>query len=382
MRTSNNANRLADLEQIDRTRVADGYLFARHGYRCFYLGRSAIDRLHWLKSNPGKWRSLQDIQEEAARLRLAIESETNPEAGPIEPSGQTSFPDVRKKGGESAVTLVDAAAADASLPFQPTSLPVPVPTIIEGTTTKAELLRDAEVISSGATGSKEETTSLGGAGHKRGRRRHRQPENQKLPVEGAKASRMERMRIVLNSLREVPIFSHAAIKAGIHPKTLKNWLKDSAAGDVGYDLEWEGIEWRFHKHCESAIEEAHDKLKEILFQRAFVGYDKVLTYRGRVMYKIDPRLVGLGYQGPDAYLKDENGNPVPETVRKLDSKAMRFILEWYRPERWGKDPQIDAPRQSAVLIIGGDVTKKREYDTTASIKARKWKAGMRIIQEA
>jgi hypothetical protein len=28
MRTSNNANRLADLEQIDRARVADGYLFA------------------------------------------------------------------------------------------------------------------------------------------------------------------------------------------------------------------------------------------------------------------------------------------------------------------------------------------------------------------
>ena len=85
------------------------------------------------------------------------------------------------------------------------------------------------------------------------------------------------------------------------------------------------------------------------------------------------------YQGADAYLKDENGSPVPETVRKLDFKAMRFILEWYRPERWGKHPKIDAPRQSGVLIVGGDVPKKPEYNTTASIKARKWKAAARMI---
>ena len=41
MRTSNNANRLADLEQIDRARVADGYLFATNGHRCFYIGKSS-----------------------------------------------------------------------------------------------------------------------------------------------------------------------------------------------------------------------------------------------------------------------------------------------------------------------------------------------------
>ena len=70
------------------------------------------------------------------------------------------------------------------------------------------------------------------------------------------------------------------------------------------------------------------------------------------MYKIDQRLVELGYQGPDAYLKDENGSPVPETIRKLDPKAMRFLLKWYRPERWGKRRKIDALREGGVLVIG------------------------------
>ena len=87
------------------------------------------------------------------------------------------------------------------------------------------------------------------------------------------------------------------------------------------------LTWRFHEHCKSAIWEAHQKLEDEMFQRAFFGYDKVLTHRGRVMYKIDQDLVGLGYQGPDAYLRDENGNPVPETVHKVDKKAQLSCLE-------------------------------------------------------
>ena len=58
----------------------------------------------------------------------------------------------------------------------------------------------------------------------------------------------ERMRIVLNSLTEVPILNHAATKAGIHRKTLEHWLRRSAAASR-IDIPWQGIEWRFHEHC-------------------------------------------------------------------------------------------------------------------------------------
>ena len=99
------------------------------------------------------------------------------------------------------------------------------------------------------------------------------------------------------------------------------------------------------------------------------------------MYQIDQDLVALGYQGPAAYLRDENGNPIPETIHKEDTKAMLRVLKECRPGRWSKRPKIDVPRAGGVLIVG-DVTKKpKYYNTAASIKARKWKSGSRWLRE-
>src|ERR1700687_699751 len=195
---------------IDRTRVADGYLFATHGDRCFYLGKSARDRLHWLKENPGKWRSAVDYKEKAARLRPPVESETNLEAGPAEPNGQTSSHDVRKDGGEeSDVTLVDAPAGGRSPPYQPTTLPVPVQAIIKGTT-KAELLPPANAAMSETKEPKTETTPLGAVGPKRGRRRGRQPENQKHQRKSRKPAecyRLSACELSSTALRKSPYFT-------------------------------------------------------------------------------------------------------------------------------------------------------------------------------
>jgi hypothetical protein len=193
---------------------------------------------------------------------------------------------------------------------------------------------------------------------KRGRRRGRQPENQKLPAEVAKAGRMlspERMRIVLNSLTEVPILNHAATKAGIHRKTLEYWLRRSAAGDAGYDIEWQGIEWKFHEHCTSAIDEGNDRLCAAIWQSAMGVVSKT----------------------------DENGNFILEPCGQPNMKMARHFLEWRLPEKYGERPKRHVPHNTGgVLVIGGDVTKKPEYDMNASVKARKWKSFSRKFQEA
>lgn len=341
---------------IDRTRVADGYLFATHRDRCVFLGKSARDRLHWLQENSGKWRTLEDVRQEAARLRPPVDSETNLEAGPAEPNGQTSSHDVRKKGGEEIdVTLVDAPAGGRLPSYQPTTLPVPVQAIIKGTT-KAELLPTANAAMSETKEPKAEPTPLGAVGPKRGRRRGRQPENQKLPAEVAIAGGMlspERMRLVLDSLTKVPILYRAATKAGIHRKTLEYWLRRSAAGDAGYDIEWQGIEFRFHEHCSSAIDQADDSLRAVMWRSAMGEVTKI----------------------------DENGNFIREACGQPNTKVMRLFLEWQLPEKYGKRRTRRVPHNGGVLVIGGDVTRKPECDTTATVKARKWKSFSRKFRE-
>ena len=159
---------------IDRTRVADGYLFATHGDRCFYLGKSASDRLHWLKENPGKWRSLEDVKQEAARLRPPVESETNLEAGPAEPTDLSSSPDFRKDGDEEdGVSLVDTPAGDCSPACQPTSLSPPVEATPTDGPTKAELPDSVTEVISESKEPKTETTPLRAKRRKRGRSRGR-----------------------------------------------------------------------------------------------------------------------------------------------------------------------------------------------------------------
>ena len=369
---------------LDRTRVADDFLFARHGDRARYLGQSQREKPLWLKQNEGRFRRLDDIELESLRRAPAVESETKVAAAPAGPNGETSSPDVRKDGDHKDVASIETLPGGCSPPYQPTPLPTPVKAKGPNGSTQNELPPYAEAATREAVGSQTESTPAGVAGDKRGRSGGSQ-RKQILLAGTSKAGPKrspELMLLVLNSLTEVPIRWHAASQAGIHRKTLEYWIRCSAAGHDGYDIEWQDVTLRFHELCEFAVDEAHQKLLDLMLERAFFGYDKVLTYRGRVMYKIDQGLVGLGCEGPDAYLRDENGNPIPETVRKVDMKAMRFWLAWHRPEKWGRHRKVDAPREGGVLVIGGDVTKKPEYNTAASVQVRKWKAGSRMIQDA
>jgi len=91
--------------------------------------------------------------------------------------------------------------------------------------------------------------------------------------------------------------------------------------------------------------------------------------------------LSLGCEGPDAYLKDENGISVLETVRRANPKMIRFLLEWLRPDKWGKHRKVDVPHHCAVLVIRGADSDRPKNSSAASVKARKLKAAMRMIRE-
>jgi hypothetical protein len=142
---------------------------------------------------------------------------------------------------------------------------------------------------------------VGAKGRKQARHRSRPRNKQKAPVKvtnGSGKFSPERARVVLDSLSERPIQSDAAEKAGIHRKTLENWIKHSKAGDAGYDIEHEGVTMRFHVHCEWSKDAAYDKILEAAY------------------------LIAMG----KAYVTDENGNVTLETVRPDPHRGQPAML--------------------------------------------------------
>jgi hypothetical protein len=346
---------------IDYTRVAEGLVFDDHGLRCRYLGKTSSQKPQYLKEIAGRWRSIEDVQREAAQPAAPVESDVNVVAASSGPNGQMSSHDARKDGDdEDGVALVDALPGDCSPPCEPTLL-TPVNANVPNGSMKAELRPPAKAAMSETEGPKTETTALGAMGRKQGRGGGRK--KQKLPAETSKArqKRHERMRVVLERLSECPTQRHAARKAGIHPKTLAYWLKCSEAGDDGYDIEWQGWMSRFHEHVESAMDEPVGEVEVKAFELA----------KGVLYNENDPH----------TYL------------RRPNAKMMRFLLELNRPEKWGKHPKIDIPQKGGVVLIVPAAGLPRPDETGAPPpepparerrrkKVRKWKSLSRMLRKA
>jgi hypothetical protein len=306
---------------IDYTRIADGLLFATPTDRYHYVGQWSWEKSQWLEQNPDKWRRLEDVEQEIAQLRSPVEPETTLEAGPAEPNGQKSSP-TRKDADDESVSLVGTTPEPCS----------------------------PEAATSETNESETDTTPLEEMDHKQGRAGGRPRKKRKLSAKVLKARR-KRMRVVLEYLREVPILSHAASKAGIHRKTLEYMIRRSKADGDGYDIELDGLMWRFHELVEFAIEEAHDKILEVAWKIA-MGEP----------YKKD------GYEVPHLYVRPPNG------------KMIRFLLELLYPEKYGKHPKVEIPRTGGVLVIGA-TPKKRENNSAASTKVKKWKSMSAMVRK-
>jgi hypothetical protein len=268
--------------------------------------------------------------------------------------------------GNEDVSLV----VHCSPPLQSLSRPATTNQRFPARATQAKPPTSTEAVRKKTTASGTETNPADGPGCERAPSISRQPEVQKPSADSAKAGRKrspERMRLVVDALTEFPILDSAAAKARIHTKALAYWLKSSEAGHCGYDVEWRGETWRFHEHCKSAIDEAHDKLHSRLWQMAM-----------GIKFKIDPALVKLGYSGVDAYATDENGYLIEEGIREPNPKMMLLYLQWMRPERWAKPRKRD-PFRTGGVFVSGQRTKQRENSSSASAKARRWKAVARKV---
>jgi len=267
----------------------------------------------------------------------------------------------------------DSLIARCSPPLQQILRPAPVNESHPSRSIQTEPPPGVEAVTRETKGAKTDTVAPPDPAHKPGRSGSPHLKKKKPQAENSRAGQKlspERMRIVIDALTEYPILESAAAKAGIHPKALPYWLKGSEDGHDGYDLEHQGVQARFHEHCRWAIDEAEQTL-----------LDKVIEIgTGPIIYKTDPQLVHLGYQGTDAYARDENGNFIVEAFGPANPKMQLIWLEVVRPEPWGKRRKSKFARTGGVLVIG-ERPKRSASSYAASIRARKWKSISRKVQK-
>ena len=163
--------------------------------------------------------------------------------------------------------------------------------------------------------------------------------------------------IILKATADYPVIEHALACAGICRSSLRTWLQKSRDGDPDFMLTVNDETKPFHEHYQDARDAADDRLRKALWEAA-LGEGKhgteIGTFRGRRVYQEDPNAILMGAKPGtwDALLKDENGNPVPESWAKYDPEMMRWLAERRLPDEFGKHQTIDVRKTSGVLVVG------------------------------
>jgi hypothetical protein len=269
------------------------------------------------------------VRSKDAELAPPIDAESSHAAAQSEPNGDTSLGNNWKvfEGAHDEAVLINAPLESSADSMKSTSAPTALTDDFPAESVEVELAPRAEAVlgESLAEAAKAEAT---------GRNSARASKKQKIPAaSSSNRKRMFLMRQVLEYLTTRPNLSTAARRVGIHPKTVAFWLKLSKAGDPGYELVWRGFRLPFHEHCKEAKSEARGELLAIAFEWT----------RERIVYKLDPLAVSLGFEGRDAYLRDDKGYPIVEAVLHCRPKMIRWVLETVWPEKWGRQAVSSQP---------------------------------------
>lgn len=173
-----------------------------------------------------------------------------------------------------------------------------------------------------------------------------------------------RMTLLLNKLTEWPNVTKACAFSGISYSTAKYWLKKSATGQPGdgFDLEYAEERKRFHEHYEDALEGGIQRVEDAYVERAVSGYYETLHHQGRVAYQYDQTLIDLGLTGPEAFLLDDNGKPIPERIHHQDPEVMLAVLKAWKRDRYGQHDQLDVLHRGGVMVVTAPAKSSAELE--------------------
>ena len=157
----------------------------------------------------------------------------------------------------------------------------------------------------------------------------------------------ETMLAVIDGLSAGLSYSGAALGAGVRPRTLWYWIKQSQSGDEQYMLEFLGSRVPFHTAINTARKILHHEARSRFEKRATLGHEEAITFQGRQMYRENLLTVGwtedereaLGFER-DGLLRNEKGEVIPLTshveppvAATLALLSMAFAQEYTPKQR-------------------------------------------------
>jgi hypothetical protein len=178
------------------------------------------------------------------------------------------------------------------------------------------------------------------------------------------------LREYIALMNEVVSHAECARRLGLQRTTPHVWLRLSkqAAERKDDPSEWiieiDGIKQWFHKWCSQARVSAISEGADNAIVRFRDGIWKERSFQGHVCHKFNPDFLDLGMRNllglteEDQYLKDKNGNLIPEMEHvHPPGDFTAFMLGAWQPKRYGKKSSVDvnmnARVSGGVMIVGG-----------------------------
>jgi hypothetical protein len=142
----------------------------------------------------------------------------------------------------------------------------------------------------------------------------------------------------LAALREIPVIRHACEAAGIDRTTVWRLRKDDEA---------------FAEAEEAAMEEGVDRAEKEAFRRGIVGFEEPVIDKGRVAYRYEryeeEDVNGIKQEKWRMCL-DENGQPIPLTVRKHSDAILALVLKGRRKKVYADRTELTGAEGAPVII--------------------------------
>jgi hypothetical protein len=132
----------------------------------------------------------------------------------------------------------------------------------------------------------------------------------------------------LAALRELPVIAHACKAVDIERSTAYR----AREADEGFAKAWD-----------AAMEDGIDRAEQEAFRRAVVGFEEPVIDRGRLAYRYER------YEAPDVngvvqehyrLLLDDNGQPIPLTVRKHSDMLLGLVLKGRRKSVYAERKEL------------------------------------------